>query len=93
MSDNGIERRPKIEFPLSYNLKVIMSNGISQDEHIGNIKYVLLKLKISFKEFSHKLSSNEKYISFTVMIRIENEQMFKALYLELQKLPEIKYAM
>jgi putative lipoic acid-binding regulatory protein len=93
MGNNGLEKKQKIEFPVSYGLKVIMDNSKAKDEHIDNIKYVLLKLEISFKEFSHKLSSNGKYISFTVMVMIKNEQMFKALYLGLQKLPGIKYAM
>ncbi len=92
MSNNGSENQ-KIEFPVSFVLKAIMDNSISEDEHKSKLKSVFLKLEIVYKSFSSKLSTNGKYISISVTVKVDDRKTFDELYIELKKIPGIKYAL
>ena len=93
MSDNGKATNPEINFPVSFTLKAIMDNLIAEENHQKELKSVLVKLGIDYTSFSSKLSSNEKYISISVGVKVNDRQMFDSLYLELKKVPGIKYAL
>ncbi len=93
MNGNGKGENQKVKYPVSFNLKTIMDNSIPKGEHEKNIKSLLLKLGITYKTFSSKLSSNRKYISLTVNVRIEDEKTFGALYEGLKNIPGVKYAL
>ena len=82
----------KIEFPVRFNLKVIMDNSIDQEVNKKNIKSILLKNRVQYGDFTHKLSGGDKYISFSIGVKIEDEKQMDELYKGLKELPGIKYA-
>lgn len=90
---NGNGEAGKIKFPTQFKLKVIFNNSIATDTHINNLKKVLLKLQIEYHQFTSKLSSNGKYISISVPVKIDNKETFNQLYIELKEIPGIKYAL
>jgi len=93
MGNNGHSVNKEIKFPVSYTLKVILENSIAEKNHLKELKSVLLKLGVEYKSFSSRLSSNKKYISFSVGIKVDDRQTFDSLYIELKKIPGIKYAL
>ena len=90
---NGVGKQEKIKFPVKFQLKAIFDNSIAKDKHIKNLKEVLLKLSIKSYQFTDKLSSNGKYISISVAVKIDNKNTFEKLYIELKLIPGIKYAL
>jgi len=56
----------KIEYPITFNLRVIMDNSISDTENRQNIENLLKNLKILHGNWENKISGKGKYISFTV---------------------------
>lgn len=93
MSDNGKAAIQEIKFPVSFILKAIFDNSIAEEKHIENLKSLLLRIEVSYKKFSSKLSSNGKYISISVGVKVNDRQSFDSLYIELKKIPGIKYAL
>lgn len=90
--DNGKSSPQKINYPIKYQLKLIMENAIATDENIKNITDKLNELTIKFGSFSSKISSKGNYISLSVQVRIVSEEQFKSLYLELKKIKGLKTA-
>ena len=90
---NGMGKQENIKFPVRFQLKAIFDNSIASDEHINNLKKVLLKLSVEFHQFTSKLSSNAKYISISVPVKIDDKKTFDQLYSELKLIPAIKYAL
>lgn len=93
MGDNIFLKKEELNFPVSYVLKAIFDNMESKENHIRNLKFLFQKLGITYNEFSSKMSSNKKYISFSVGIKVDTREIFDKLYIELRKLPHIKYAL
>lgn len=93
MSTNRQSNNKEIKFPVSYTLKAILDNSIAEESHTKELKSILLKLGVAYKSFSSKLSSNGKYISISVGIKVDDRKIFDSLYIELKKIPGIKYAL
>ena len=88
-----MSKKEQVEFPVSFTLKAILDNSIPEDTHLKELKSLLLKLGIVYKEFSSKLSSNGKYISISVGVKVDDRKTFDKLYIELKKVQGIKYAL
>ena len=90
---NGQGKPQKIKFPIKYTLKAIFDNSIDKKEHTQHLENMFAKLKIEYGRFSDTLSSNGKYISISVPVKVVNRDTFDKLYEELRKIPGIKYAL
>ncbi len=86
------EKNEKIKFPVNYDLKIILIANGEHQENIKKIEKVLTQLQISFLNWRHKDSGKGKYTSYTVHIRVQNEDLMKKLYSELRLLPGFKMA-
>ncbi len=89
---SGKQDPKKINYPIKYQLKLIMDNSIATDENIKNATDKLNELTIQFGSFSSKISTKGTYISLSVQIRIVSEEQFKTLYAELKNLKGLKTA-
>jgi len=84
--------KDKVEFPVNYDLKIILiANGLHA-ENKAMMEQVFVKLGISFLNWRHKDSGKGKYTSYTVHVRIINEMVMKSLYAELHTVPGFKMA-
>lgn len=83
----------QVKFPVSYDLKVILDNNNPVDDIQKAIEKVLKQHKVSFTDFRSKLSSNDKYISFTVSVSIASHEQMTSLYESLKSIPGIKLAL
>ena len=83
----------EIKFPVNYDLKVILDNTGNKKLHQDAIEGILKKNKVSFANWRSKLSSNDKYISFTVNVNIHSHDQMRKLYEGLKTLKGIKLAL
>lgn len=82
----------KIDFPISYTLKVVMVYDKDIEKHQQDIEEILLRQKIPFEFQSTKKSSNSNYISFSIRITLLSKVQMDDLYTDLKMLPGIKIA-
>jgi putative lipoic acid-binding regulatory protein len=84
--------RTKVDFPVTYDLKVFMDATVPDKINKNNLARVLYELEVPFSHWNKRLSSEGKYISFSVSITVNNKTIFTRLYKELKELPGVKYA-
>jgi len=90
--ENPYTPSEKIKFPVNYDLKVILvANGL-HEENKAMIEHVLTKQGITFLNWRNKDSGKGKYTSYTVHVRIQNEDIMKRLYADLRSIPGFKMA-
>lgn len=92
VSKNPFGSNEKIKFPVNYDLKIILLANGRHDDNKAMIEQVLVNLGISFLNWRHVESSKGNYTSYTVHVRISNEEIMKNLYLELRSVPGFKMA-
>ena len=81
-----------VNYPVSFDLKVIIETSIHADESQKNLETLLNKLKVPFSDWRRRLSSGEKYISFTVNVDIDSAELLKKVYTALNEIPGVKFA-
>lgn len=89
---NPFGRNEKIQFPVNYDLKIILIANTKHKENMASMELVLKKLGVSFLNWRHKDSGKGKYTSYTVHVRITSEELMKKLYTELRTVPGFKMA-
>jgi len=85
-------KNEKLKFPVDYKLKVIMDATINDDENKATLTGIFNRLGIENKNWSSRLSREGSYISFSVMVTLNNQTVFDNLYHELKNVPAIKWA-
>ncbi len=82
----------EIEFPVTYVLKVVVTNNMTEEHHKQLISEILLRKKIPFNFESTKPSTKGTYLSFSIMVTLLDKKQLEELYAELKTLPWIKMA-
>jgi putative lipoic acid-binding regulatory protein len=82
----------EIDFPVTYQLKAVMLGTENDDDSKEKLVNVFNELEIAHKYADKKLSSKGAYVSFTYTITVTNRQQMDALYAELKKIKELKFA-
>ena len=86
-------RDEEIVFPVSYVLKVIVTQNMTPERHSQLIEEILLRKKIPHRFENTKLSKEGTYLSFSIFITLINRLQMKELYSDLRSLPWIKLAL
>ena len=84
--------RQSVNYPVKFDLKAIIESSIEKEESMKNIEKVLKKIKIPFENWRTKSSSGGKYISYTVSVDINSQDMLEKLYAEIKQVPGFKFA-
>lgn len=82
----------EIEFPVDYQLKAVMTGTQNDDDNKEKIVKVFNKLKVEYKYHDKKVSSKGSYVSFTYEVTLTDKKQMDQLYVELQKIKELKFA-
>ncbi len=90
---NTPQQPKEIQYPVSFDLKVIMGVAHSKDAQIEAIEKVLTGLDIPFKNWRHKQSGKGNFISHTVNVHIDSQSLMHNLYTQLKTIPDIKMAL
>ena len=81
-----------LEFPVTFDLKVIFDSTLQQAVHLRNLELVLEDAAVKFSDIRFKPSRQGNYVSISVSVSIETEAQMKHLYKQLRLLPGIKMA-
>jgi putative lipoic acid-binding regulatory protein len=91
LSANNAEK-PVLEFPVTYELKVIFDTTLRQEVHQRNLELVLEDAAVEFSDIKFKPSRQGKYVSISITINLDSEAQMHLLYKRLRLLPGIKLA-
>lgn len=91
-SDGGNgKHRPS--FPLTIDIKVIIEKLHPEEFSAAYLRTIFSQLKIPNTNWRSKLSSEGRYISYTIEIILSSDELMKKLYSELGTIPGIKLAL
>lgn len=82
----------EIEFPVTYQLKAVMTGTKSDDENKKKLVAIFEKQEISYRYINKKVSSKGAYTSYTYEVTVNSRPQMDALYSELKKIKELKFA-
>lgn len=83
----------KLEFPVSYSLRVVMNSKESQaNENLTIIKKILTGLEIDHSNWGEKPSSGNSYIRYSVDVTLESKEKMDMLYKLLNSEEAVKFA-
>ena len=88
----GKAEKPVLEFPVTYELKVIFDTTLRQEVHQRNLELVLEDAAVEFSDIKFKPSRQGNYVSISVAINLASEVQMQLLYKQLRLLPGIKLA-
>jgi putative lipoic acid-binding regulatory protein len=89
---NKNQTEPKIDFPVSFELKVVVETLVSLAETQRQLDSMLLRLAVANEYLGVKESGKGKFASHTIRVLLLNQEHLDELYVELKKLPGLKFA-
>jgi putative lipoic acid-binding regulatory protein len=89
---DGLERSERLQFPVYFDLKVIMDATIPDHENKEQLVQILDELKISSHRWHERLSASGRFITFTINIELTGYDQMQSLYQKLRGIPGIKFA-
>ena len=82
----------KINFPTSYDLKIIVDSTIPSNKTQHEFEEIAKELKIPHKGWSKKESRKGTYVSYSTRIHLKDEPTMLKLYEDLKKISGLKMA-
>ena len=84
--------KESVNYPVKFDLKAIIDASIKPEESIKAMEVRFKRLKVPYSDWRQKSSSGGKYISYTVSVDIENQQLLENIYKELKTIKGLKFA-
>jgi putative lipoic acid-binding regulatory protein len=91
-ASNKAQQEPKIEFPVTFELKVVVETLVSILETQQQLDKMLLRLAVANEYLGVKESGKGKFASHTIRVLLLNQEHLNEMYSELKRLPGIKFA-
>lgn len=82
--------RGKIQFPVSFNLKIISTMYDNEESAYSVFSKVLNTNNIPYSEWNYKPSNGKKYASYRTYVTVDNEESFKKMYEDLGRIQGVK---
>ncbi|HAR62989.1 MAG: hypothetical protein DKM50_03825 [Candidatus Margulisiibacteriota bacterium] len=82
----------KVQYPVTFELKVIIEAIKPEQENLGLLVEIFDGLRVSYSKVSTNASKTGKYVSFSVKVTIVSKEIFDRLYEEIGKIPHVKAA-
>ena len=79
-----------IDFPVSFDLKIIVVKDSSRESYIEDLGTVLRNIGIKHSNWREKPSSKGTYISYTVNVNVGSREIFDLMYVKFKELDYIK---
>ncbi len=91
--NDSIFEGQEIIFPVSYVLKVVVTQNMSPERHGTLIEELLNKKNIPYRFEEVKESAKKTYLSFSISITLTDKNQMNELYNDLKTMPWIKMAL
>jgi putative lipoic acid-binding regulatory protein len=82
----------KIDFPVSYQLKVILDTDQTEEIHLRNLELVLEDAQVHHNFVKTNHSRKGGFVSFSMDITVNGNEQMEYLYRRLKLLPGLKFA-
>ncbi len=99
-SDNSVRKNIEdvtqgavIEFPVTFDLKAVISASISDKENKINLSNVFNALEVKNSYIGNKKSSKGTYVSYNYKVTLLNKTQLEKLYSDLKSVPGLKLAL
>ncbi len=92
ITENNPLENQEIIFPVTYVLKVVVTQNMSAEHHQSLIEELLSREKVPFRFIDVKHSGKGTYLSFSFQVTLTDRAHMTALYVALRGLPWIKMA-
>ena len=83
----------KIEFPVTFNLKAVLSNNVAESNHMLSLKQVFDNLNVTSSYIDKKRSSKGTYTSYNYKVTLVDKAQLEKLYADLKEVPGLKFAL
>ncbi len=83
----------KIEFPVTFELKVVFDSSSSDEENKKKLSEVFGKLNIESSYIGNKRSSKGTYVSYNFKVTLQNKLQLDELYSDLKNISGLKFAL
>jgi len=87
-----VTQNVKIEFPVTFDLKVVIGATASDKENMKNVLAVFDILKVKNSYIGNKKSSKGTYVSYNYKVTLQNKTQLEQLYTDLKNVPGLKFA-
>ncbi|RLD85087.1 MAG: hypothetical protein DRJ09_13315 [Bacteroidetes bacterium] len=82
-----------LKFPVTFNLKAVMTGTRFDDDNKQDIVSVFMKLDIAYTYLDKKISKNGTYTSFTYKVTLGSKNQMYKMYEELRTIENLKFAL
>ncbi len=79
-----------IDFPVNFDLKIIVTSAKESEEHRKELESVLSDLDIPCSNWRERVSSKGSYLSYTVNVTVMSRELFDRMYLTFREKDYIK---
>ncbi len=83
----------ELQFPVTYQLKAVMTASLSDTENKQQLITVFNRLNIEYFYQSQNKSSKGAYVSFTYEVTLNDRQAMNRLYALLKEIENLKFAL
>ncbi len=90
MALKPIQGKPTLDFPLSFNLKVIMNNNSDLSVLQTQISSHLNSSGVKHSEWKHTLSKKGSYVSFSVQVVLQSLDIMETMYAGFKSMKDVK---
>jgi putative lipoic acid-binding regulatory protein len=84
--------KESVNYPVKFDLKAIIDASIKSEESIASLENIFKKHAVPFSNWRQKESSGGKYISYTVNVTVESQQVLENVYAALKMIKGLKFA-
>lgn len=89
---NNNEESPEVNFPVNFDLKVVLETDDKMEIQQRNLELVLEDADVNHNFVKSKKSSKGNFVSLTMNITLSNMKQMNYLYQRLKLLPGIRFA-
>jgi len=81
-----MENKPELQFPVSFDFKIIVSNSIDEEKTMEGINDIFNKVMVPNSLTGKRESGKGKYTSFTYTVLLLDRDQMNELYSEIKTL-------
>lgn len=83
----------KIEYPVTFELKVVFDTSYSDEENKERLTEVFNKVDIEYSYIGNKKSSKGTYVSYNYKVTLQSKPQLEMLYSDLKNVQGLKFAL
>lgn len=83
----------KVKYPVSFEMKSVMVFSDNDARNKASLEKIFTDQQITYRFVSQKVSSKGSYMSYTYHVTIVSKEQMEEMYLAMQKVEGLKFAL